>query len=188
MPYRTLIATLPNGTITVHRTYKNYAYAVVYRCTVDEVLALHEEQKRVRASVTPKQRAAWEKLMVDLREVGAHIMRELHKNRADVAVWKERVDRGEDAPYPKMPYDDLWGLESRLKNRIRRHPLYKLESVDGMNRSQRLVKLSGDAHVNIGRMGVVYWGQSLELTNARAEAERKRHPHREIQVVACGCR
>lgn len=186
MPDNTLIAALPDGTTAERRTLRNYVSAVVYRRTEAEAVAAEEELERARAAVTPEQRAEWEKLLKTFQERRAVLLRELNDHSLAVARWHvDKKHRGADAgPYPGMPSKgESMDPYLRAAGQVTKHPLYLLEYVDGMTVGPKLVLRAAEKRASIGEVGVVCWNQRVELSHSSAEAERARHPHREIQVV-----
>ncbi len=179
----TLIVTLPDGSTAERRTGRLYLFAVVARYTEAEAIAAEQELQAARDAVTPELRAAWEKLVAEIKEVEA-------ETKVEAATRKDAVDRyfearnaGQDAPAPPPPDRRLWDRWERLVEAVRRHPLWQLEEVEGMLNGAALVKRAAGRRASIGQVEVVTWNQRRELSEAALNAERGRYPLRELQIV-----
>lgn len=181
----TLIVTLPDGSTAERRTGRLYLFAIVARFTEAEAVAAEQELQAARDAVTPELRASWEKLVAELREVEGLTKVESENRRVEVDRYFEARNKGEDAAPPPPPDRRLWDRWERLVEAVRRHPLWQIEEVEGvqMLNGAPLVKRAAGRRANVGKVEVVTWNQRRELSDAALAAERGRYPLRELQIV-----
>lgn len=180
----TLIVTLPDGSTATRTTPRAYVSAVVFRYTEAEAVAAEAKAARAEAALTPELLASFDRLVEAYQAASAPIKAGHDRQDTAARAWGEAKARGEDpGAYPELgPARSLWPAYERACAAIYKHPAFAVRKVEGIG-GAALVGEAAWARSVVGQVGVLVWNQRLDLSHAAINAERGKHPLRELQVV-----